>query len=760
MTLEKIHIKDRGPLVDFNAEFGPITVIYGPNASGKSLLSNTLRAIERGESLATGEATVTFDDLELSSSEFKEGRAKDRVRVFNADFLRDDVMTDNGPGTIVLGRELIEERDRIARCESKLEQLNGNVKQLEHDVRAKSNEFSQSQTNVGREIEVVLKTASSIPGFTDELRHYNKTKANARYERMKSKADQAQHYRTDAELSGLASTIIQRPKELKVPCTDDPGLSELHHRAVDLCNSPASDVSLKETESDPDLRNWLLKGREYLHNEGRCGFCHQSVPQARATELEAYFDSKMTELLDGLCQLTKQVASAENALRQASVPDSDDVRSDLQDEYELLYERWRVSRDCALTELSEIRRHIETKRNKPNEVFGINSIQTSSDAEAIDGIADIIKRHNDAARDLLQTCGEYESGMIASVYDQWRALESDEAELTNAIQVDKTKIKETKIKLDALRRSADSRLIAADELTDMVRNFLGHDEIGFKLNASDDHSYKLTRHGAAASGFSEGERTALALMYFLKRLEDDSFDTRNGTLVFDDPITSFDEDNLYRAVADMITRTGMKDEAHDLQACKVVIMTHHFGLFERLWMELRSKRVKGSAIFYEMRCQFVDSRRASKLVPLKNMLTTDYMLAFYEVQSMANRCKTVNNPETSLRKCVEGFITRMAPGAIDQGLSSAYWSFVNRHKQVSVRKEDLQLIISIANGGSHLSAVSQRAGSDRHWSTLQATSRNFLQLMSDAAPQHYGDLKTWYSRRVKQDARLKVESGT
>lgn len=755
MTLESIHIKNRGPLVNFKADFGPITVIYGPNASGKSLLSNTLRAIERERWCGPGEAVVTIDGSTLHSREFDDGKFKDRVRVFNANFLRDDVMVDN-VGAIVLGRELIGDRTQIARCERKLEQLSDFRKQLDDDLRTMANELSQSQTNIGRRIEQVLKTASGMPGFKGEWNFYNKTKAAARYERMIREADHDRHRRDYAELDQLASTITQRTSKQHPPITGDLKLSDIRKQAVELCNTRLPDAKLPEVEADPDLRDWLSRGREYLRQEDRCGFCHQDVPKARVEELKAYFNDSLTQLLDEIDALINQVSRIGDTLRQASIPPFQSIRRDLRDSYEQHAERWTTSRDNVLTELSEIKKHLETKRNNPNEIIVIAAMESSWDAKAADAIASLIQEHNSSVINPLDACEEYESGMIAGVYDEWQLLETKMAKRkAQSANADRW-LKKTTSQLNELKRSADTRLIAADQLTDMVRSFLGHDEIGFMLK--DDHAYQLTRHGQPATDFSEGERTALALMYFLKRLEDESFENQKGTLVFDDPITSFDEDNLYRAVADIITMTGIKNREHALTKCNIIFLTHHFGLFERLWMELRSGRDEGTARFFEMHCRFQNRKRVTRLIKSDNLPITDYTLAFSEVKSMADGCRKINNPETSIRKCVEGFLTRMAPGTIDQGLTSAYWSFVNDTDQEVVSKEDLQLIISIANGGSHLSGLPRRADSERHWSTLETVSTQFLWLMKTTMRTHHDDLRKLHYRRIKQEARAKRES--
>ena len=72
---------------------------------------------------------------------------------------------------------------------------------------------------------------------------------------------------------------------------------------------------------------------------------------------------------------------------------------------------------------------------------------------------------------------------------------------------------------DTLRAQLREHGPAADKISRLVRSYLGHGELTIHAAAE---GYELHRHGKLVKGPpSEGERTAIALCYFLSTLESD-----------------------------------------------------------------------------------------------------------------------------------------------------------------------------------------------------------------------------------------------
>ena len=132
------------------------------------------------------------------------------------------------------------------------------------------------------------------------------------------------------------------------------------------------------------------------------------------------------------------------------------------------------------------------------------------------------------------------------------------------------------------------RARAAAQLTELLGEFVGHHEIAVELN-EDGSTFRLVRGGKKLIEPSEGEHNALGLMYFLMRLEDDSFKPAGAIVVFDDPITSFDDQRMIDAITKILYRTG-SIRGSDRRVGQIFFLTHHLGLLDRLWRELKQHR--------------------------------------------------------------------------------------------------------------------------------------------------------------------------
>ena len=114
------------------------------------------------------------------------------------------------------------------------------------------------------------------------------------------------------------------------------------------------------------------------------------------------------------------------------------------------------------------------------------------------------------------------------------------------------------------------------KLNEDLHQYLGHDEVRLEVR---DTGYVLTRRGEPAQSLSEGERTALALLYFLKSLRDRRFNMSQGVVVLDDPVSSLDSNSLYLAVGFIRERTQ--------DAAQLFLLTHNFTFFReiRYWFK-------------------------------------------------------------------------------------------------------------------------------------------------------------------------------
>ena len=199
------------------------------------------------------------------------------------------------------------------------------------------------------------------------------------------------------------------------------------------------------------------------------------------------------------------------------------------------------------------------------------------------------------------------------------------------------------------------------------------------------------RDGQPAIRMSDGERSALALLYFLKSLEDKSFDLKNGIIVLDDPVSSLDANSLFRAFG--FVRERVSD------AKQVFVLTHSFLFFKQAksWMA----RQKSRHCFY-MLTQFSDSNvRFSilrRLDPLLALYSSEYHYLFKVCLESVNGSLPrelgfyIGLPNLA-RRLLEGFLAFRFPNKGD-----SLWQALNA---ADFDREKIKGIYGFVNEYSH-----------------------------------------------------------
>ena len=153
-------------------------------------------------------------------------------------------------------------------------------------------------------------------------------------------------------------------------------------------------------------------------------------------------------------------------------------------------------------------------------------------------------------------------------------------------------------------------------MSEDLHKYLGHNELQLEIK---DTGYTITRNGVQAQWLSEGETTAIALLYFLKSLEDRAFDVRQGVVVLDDPVSSLDANALYCAFGFIRERTQ--------HAGQLFILTHNFTFFRQVrnWFRHLKGQNKNDfnqrpARFYMLACTYDGKDRCARLRSLDRLL--------------------------------------------------------------------------------------------------------------------------------------------
>ena len=185
-------------------------------------------------------------------------------------------------------------------------------------------------------------------------------------------------------------------------------------------------------------------------------------------------------------------------------------------------------------------------------------IQLNS-VSAIHGVNVHIRTHNEKSRNFSDAKNEAEEKLrkhyLREIMDDIKKYNSDITALTSMIDLldhgnpddpDDIGITGLKHRIDENKNKISQSGLACDEINDEMEIFLGRRELVCEV---DEEGYTIRRHGEIARNLSEGEKSAIAFVYFTISLKDRDFDLENGIVVIDDPISSLDSNSLFQAFA-------------------------------------------------------------------------------------------------------------------------------------------------------------------------------------------------------------------
>ena len=259
---------------------------------------------------------------------------------------------------------------------------------------------------------------------------------------------------------------------------------------------------------------------------------------------------------------------------------------------------------------------------------------------------------------------------------------------------------------------------AGQQLTQLLHTFLGRDELVFQSEAD---GYRVYRNGKLAKRLSEGERTAIAFIYFIVQLSEQDFSLGEGIVVIDDPVSSLDAGSTYQAFA--FLKNAVKD------AKQVFLLTHNFS-FLRLMLNWLESVKKADRQFYMLVCQSGSTGRHSSLVSLDRALIdhpTEYhflfkTLATFQGDGTIAGCYHIPNVT---RKVLETFLDFHVPGRKSLYAKLSVVVF-DENKKTAIYK--------FANDLSHFTGQGFEPG------LVQESQKNtayLLEMIKELAPQHY-----------------------
>ena len=736
-----VSLRDYGIFRNFSwpndlPEFGRYNLIYGWNGTGKTTLSRLLRDLERRAVPTMGEVRVRIGGRDLRGSEFLDSTLQ--IRVFNRDFIQESVFPVGGgdlPPIYVLGEESVEKQKEVERLKSTLAEEQSKLESERSTAERCKRDLEQFCIDRAKLIKDMLRSSG-----TNRFNNYNKSDFRDDTEEM-IKAGNASTYalgEDEREKLLVQHRAVPKPKVREVAYAP-PDFDAIIERVSELLSTTVVSAAIEALKNDPTLAQWVHQGLE-LHQEresSQCLFCEQPLPKGRMAALEAHFSDQYQTLINRIDEMIKELEAESSKVDGLRLPHKTEVYEDLTEEFEAAETELREAFRKIQRFIEDMVKVLKEKKNKLFEPFKPKFEKPHIDSGIVEKLNTVIRMHNQACDDFQARVNEARErlarDMIVKVLPKYIRRRDEVKAAEDKVKNLREKIRRLSAEIAKLEQEIIEHRRPADELNEDLRKYLGHDELRLEIK---DTGYTITRGGEPARALSEGEMTAIALLYFLKSLQDKEFDLSDGVVVLDDPVSSLDANALFLAFGFIRERTK--------EAGQLFILTHNFSFFRQVrnWFHhMKGQRKKDvnqrPARFYMLDCACDQNGRYTSirwLDPLIEQYDSEYHYLFARVHRASTETDSTGLEQKYVlpnmaRRLLEAFLAFRKPQ-----LSGELWQ---KMQAVQFDEAKKLRILRFLHTHSHSCGVGEPEHDPSVLAEGASVLRDLMELIRSQDPEHY-----------------------
>lgn len=719
--------------------FGQYNLIYGWNGTGKSTLTRILYCLET-KTAPQGTVTLVVDGNELHGHSF--ATAGLSIRVFDRDFVertvRASTQSETGgsdvPPIVVIGEKNVENQRKADLARKQLAEMQSQLLNNRTNSQHAQDTMDAFCTDQAKLIKDLLTQTGSV------YNNYNRSNFKAKADLLAAKADVTPDI-LDEEARASRIQKHQSTQRQKLPTVDYdvPDLKAAYFDLAALCARIVTSDAIESLKADPDAADWVKAGREKhaARNTVTCIFCGQPIPAARLQSINNHFNDAYQNLIDEIAKRRRKIESLEESCKSIQVPKKTEVYEHLASKLEAAVLPFESLLRQVMTAFSVLRDVLETKHDAPFAAIEFKSPPPDIDSALVEAVNQVIVEHNthsdEFATAIKKAREEIEVSNVAFVAEKYKELRATIKLAAAKIQTTQSDIRALEAQIAALEKELRDDRTPAEELNLDLQHYLGHADLKLEVL---DTGYRITRGGQTATRLSEGEQTAISLLYFLKSLSSKDFKLDAGIVVLDDPVCSLDANALFSAFGYIKERTKA--------AKQLFVLTHNFMLFRQVkrWFHKLPNQNKKNielrpARFYMLQCSVVDGQRRSEMCWLDQLLEhyeSDYHYTFFLIHELANEpTKPLESyfvAPNLARKLMETFLAFHSPGPGGES-NFAKLDDINFDERKKAR------VLRFLNEHSHSGAV---GGDQQDFSGLNETPsvlKDLLGMIESANKAHY-----------------------
>lgn len=661
-------IKDFGILDNHKSEtivkpFNVFNLVYGWNGSGKTTLARLLRCLE------TKQNHSEFADSDFVIESETNGKVDSKtynhnleIKVFNQDFIKEnlDLFDAKTKPIVFISKTKIDEKKQLDKHKIDLKASESEIVKIDAALGISNKKADDFHKDAAKSIK------DFFLGTVYATVSYNKNHSSVIWGKIKAEAHTLESYvLTEKELINQKNyTLIDSEKaeiDLAILPTaiDIEKITEIYSEVNSLIITNISAKVIARLKNNPDIGEWVATGLALhkSHDSEDCEFCGQALPENCVENLEAHYNKEYQKLNNDIVVLATKLEQG--------------IRSEIANESHLLFHNFKERYNNSLAETNTT---IQLVNSKIQELLNVLAIKKSNpfatpekvvfESEVfknlnshLKSVVDIIGEHNATSKaysDLAEKArGNIENHFVsqAAIEKDLKAIEKEIADNTTLKETEKGKSDQLKKAIKILVDDLSNDTLAIEKINEDLHKFLGRNDI--ILQRQEKGGYQLIRGGVVARNLSEGEKTAISLIYFFSKIQENDAKIENQIIVLDDPISSFDSNHLFNASSFIKKSTqGAK---------QIFVLTHNFWFFKQVrdWMKDKNKRNKQGDDVVKAHFYVAKSGQLNDADETLTQTHSEYQFVFSSILKYHNS-DTISTSESfnlanSIRRMLEAF---------------------------------------------------------------------------------------------------------
>ena len=622
------------------AKFGKRTIIYGHNGSGKSSLAELFYQMGNGiQSSHVDWFNEGGKVIRLAPSTRPQNIV---ISTFCKSWLEENVaefLEGNSAAAIVtLGKTATDAKAEENRVRKRIK----NLKEKE-PLLIKAVTSTTEAVNL-----LVQSTQDAIVSDLGKFDPIVYTKTRYRRDRVaKLLAEHSSNFPTEEEHNANLETLnLSKPDRLELRSIPETNWEELISDVQALLSRDIQSETIPEILGNSTLQDWL-ETAIILHKDGsECQFCKNEISVERLKALRKHFDESRNKVKESVAQWRSEIKSLLHELDSwwSNLPNESSLYPEFSDDYESKIALELDAFNVHVSNLNTVDALLREKYESPERTDF--QLKVSTPPVLGEAIGKTITKHNQlvlqdeqrkttAAKAVL----DYLIGSKATSFKTATKSAFDAKEELSTLQ---DQLQSLEVKLNQARAKQFSSIEMAEKISRDLEVVYGRDHLQVTLSPN-GQNYQCLRGTQPAKNLSEGERNTLALIYFLRSLEDQKEQTPavQRLVVIDDPSSSLDRESVFATHSWLLQSLQKFGQS--------IVLTHDFELLRLFLNSQKNIRAKSIGIIEDGKAPGASRNEKDRMHAEINFPR----IAFLEMHAMPSHGK---NRISSLKPLSETFL--------------------------------------------------------------------------------------------------------